>query len=402
MLNVRERPDQEESRRIINVDVPRHRSDLYDRKFITAFLNTIDNPTNQGLLTTHLFYDLPSSGPLASSSLPYDPINILSGGKAWERHIDDSIHNNTYSLLDNDEDVIKYAIQHSLVQTLPRTIKFVSYGGGNAFDRKEFRIVNAVVEDSNRDVSDFCAVDILERFAIGGAVAANRLFGIRSQGVVGDILCNGKLAIDETTGSPVVMIFGGSFENTPSTSNAPDPRESTAIAWAKMNIQHGLGSTVIKTFDTDQDPARQEEAYSPSKNFEAFILSAFARAIQLGIIEDASYDVLENWRLKREFDLQLSSVKLIAECKKTHTLKINGTNRKFLGGETPDRRTITLSHKWGDLTHIDIAKRAGYEIKHIYSNDENPVHLLVAEATKRPDRDLLDMINQQSQPPLPH
>ena len=53
--NVRERPWSEEKPQNYKPLTLPVTLRLYDRKFITAFLDTIDNPTNQGLLTTHLF-----------------------------------------------------------------------------------------------------------------------------------------------------------------------------------------------------------------------------------------------------------------------------------------------------------------------------------------------------------
>lgn len=383
------------SREIITVDAPLQLTELYDKKFKTAFLLTMRNPANQGLLTPHLFYDLHHQGRLAQSNLEYDPVQILSGGSAWERHTNDGP---TYSMMDDEQSVIKSAIEHGLVALLPRSIKFVSYGGGTAFDKKEFRIVNAAIEDLNRQTHSFCAVDILNRFAMSGALAAQHRFGIKSNGVIGDFLYNGRLAIADTKGTPVVMIFGGSFENTPATAANPNPADTSAIAWAKMNIQHGLGSVVIKTYDTDQDPVRQETAYQASKNFEAFTLSGFARAVQLNIISDPDYDILKNWRLRTEFDTALSAVKLMSECKTDHAMPTCAGPIEFKAGDTPDRRVITLAHKWSDAVHVRNAERAGFEIKKIFSVDGNYKHLMVAEAIRQPDSDLLDAIRMQQQP----
>ncbi|HNQ92341.1 MAG TPA: L-histidine N(alpha)-methyltransferase [Alphaproteobacteria bacterium] len=390
----------DESRSVIRVDAVQSRAGLYDQKFKKAFLKTIKNPDAEGLLTTHLFYDIPEETTAAFNGLSYDAKIILSGGRAWERHIDDAVTSSkdptqSYGYWDNDQSIITFSINKGLIDLLPRSIKFVSYGCGDihAFNGKESQILAATLKDVNRDITDSCIVDILERYAISNAVAVNRRFGISSQGVVGDFLYNGKLAINETRGTPVVMIFGGSFENTPSTSGYPSPQDSAAMAWAKMNTQHGLGSIVIKTFDSNQDPQEQERRYKPTRNFEAFILSAFARAVQQGIILNPQYDVLKNWKLSERFDTGISAVKLTAVCKRDHVLNFADGSSVQLRAQK-DQRVITLAHKWDENTHISIAQRAGFEVKETYSQEGNFNKLIVAEAIRRPDKELLELIQQ--------
>jgi hypothetical protein len=390
----------EDSHRVIRVDALRQTDEsVYNRKFEASFLKTMQNPANEGLLTTYLFYDLPQDNRASSlfSNLSYDARNILSGGKAWDRHIQDSIDDRSaYGFWDGDQSIISTSLQQGLLTHLPRTIKFISYGCGDthAFESKESQIISAVYNDVDRDIADFCAVDILRRYAVNGAIIAHDKYGIKAYGVVGDFLYNGKLAIEDNKGTPVVMIFGGAFENTPIVEGALSPIDTTAVAWAKMNLQHGLDSVIIKTFDSDQNPQTQLTKYAPSRNFEAFILSAFARAAQQGLIKDQQYDVFSNWRMKTEFDVASSAVKLIAECKKSHTFEIAGKSYSFTDNpEAPDKRTITLSHKWDEATHVKIAERAGFEVKEIYRENQNPNRLMIAQAVRRPDPELRALIN---------
>lgn len=393
MGEIIDKPIEEVSHRVIYMDASQPRGQIYDEKFRVSFLRTINNPEEEGLLTPHLFYDIESNDTEAFLGLAYNAKEILSGGGAWERHIEDNTAKSAKdSFWNSDQRIIAYALQNGLVDLLPRTIKFVSYGCGDrhAYESNEFQIIKGVKADPNRDITDSCAVDILKRYAVSFAYDANLKFNIRSQGVVGDFLYNGKLAIEETRGTPVVMIFGGPFENTPITKDAPDPIETTAIAWAKMNIQHGLGSTVIKSFDADQTPQSQLNKYKITRNFEAFVLSAFARAAAQGIIENRQYDVFRNWKLVREFDTNINAVKLIARCKKNDSVIIAGAKRSFEKDKT--QRTIILSHKWNENVHRYIAQRAGYDIKAIYEQNENPNKLMVAEAIRRPDADLMKKI----------
>lgn len=367
----------------------------HNRKFSRAFLRTVKDG-EQGLLTSHLFFDIPSNTELSDpfSGLAYDARRILSGGRAWDRHIRDSSRKtgeNDY--WNNDQKIISLALSEGLISSLPRSISLVSYGCGDAqaFENKETQIIRALMGDSGRQVTSFCAVDILERYAIEGALRAKNGFNIRSQGVVGDFLYNGRLAIQESRGMPVIMIFGSTFENTPAMEHGPDAMETTAIAWAKINVQHGLGCFVIKTFDADQDANSQLARYAPTENFEAFVLSAFARAMHQGLIKPG-YDVLSHWRMATEYDSELHAVKLVAECKRDHTLDILSPNGVAVASrrlECGDRRTVVLSHKWDLETHRQIAARAGFELKEVFESSGNPSKLIVAEAVRRPDGDLL-------------
>lgn len=389
--------DLEESRSAVVLSAASSDDQLrHDRKFSRAFLRTVKDG-EEGLLTSHLFFDIPSNTELSDpfSGLAYDARRILSGGRAWDRHISDSSHKtggNDY--WNNDQKIISLALSEGVISSLPRSISLVSYGCGDAqaFENKETQIIRALMGDPGRQVTSFCAVDILERYAIDGALRAKDGFNIRSQGVVGDFLYNGRLAIQESRGIPVIMIFGGPFENTPITAQEPDAMETTAIAWAKINVQHGLGCFVIKTFDADQNADSQLARYAPTENFEAFVLSAFARAMHQGLIKPG-YDVLSHWRMATEYDSELHAVKLVAECKKGHTLDILSPNGGTVVAsrrlECGDRRTVVLSHKWDLETHRRIAARAGFELREVFESAGNPSKLIVAEAVKHPDSDLL-------------
>lgn len=346
--------------------------------FRNAFLTMLRNEA-QGAMTSYLFHDLTRSSDF-----------VLSGGSAWERKIADNVTQGSH-FWSNDQGAIAHAIREGLVDTLPYRIKLVSYGGGEAqaFHSKEGQIIRAL-QVSDREITDFCAVDILPRYAHTLTYLAAETYNLEAQGVRGDFLRNGRLAISGSEGIPVVMIFGGPFENVPIDSAHPDVEKNVAIVWAKLNIQHGLGSIVIKTFDSDQDPVSQKERYAPTKNFEAFELSCFARAVEGGIITNPNYEVFPHWRMATEYDTEINSVRLMAECKKDHYLPTCGGEFNFRAG---DKRTLTLSHKWDIDTHALIAHRAGYELLAVFSEAGNPNPVMVARAVRDPQPDLLEHVH---------
>jgi hypothetical protein len=363
--------------------------------FRTAFQNLMQNKT-EGAMSSFLFHDLSATTAARSlGDLSYDASTILSGGNAWERRVAENAakaKQNEQSFVSNDQKIIAHSLDHALLTLLPVNTKFVSYGGGDAtaFRGNEGQIIEAALKDPSITVTDFCAVDILGRYAHTQSYIATETYGLESEGVRGDFLRNGRLGITPSAGTPVVMIFGGPFENVFPDADYPDTVENATIAWAKMNFQHGLGSYVIKTFDSEQDPDLQVAKYAPTRNFEAFELSFFARAIETGIIRNPQYDVFANWRMTTEFDAAANAVKILAECKQDHTLVTDQGSYDLKAG---DKRTVTLSHKWDIATQVRIAERAGYEIVGLYKQENNPNVLMVAKAVNEPAPALLPYIN---------
>lgn len=366
--------------------------------FTKAFIRTLKGEA-EGALSTYLFYDITNSDSRSLANLEYDASTILSGGNAWDRHIAETIevkNPEEKTVLGSDKSVIKFALNHGMTEQLPGAIKFVTYGAGDeiAFSQNEGQIIHAL-QSADHQIKHFCAVDILERYAIEAVVAARSKYKIGSySAVLGDFISNGRLAIKETSGHPIITIFGNTFENTPHYNDGIDLETRAAVAWAKMNLQHNYkGHMVIKTFDGNQTAAEQVEKYAPTRNFEAFILSAFARAAQTGVITNENYDVFENWRLKTQFNEVTKSIELLAECKKDHSVKspyLPEGKMEFHAAtdETPaDSRIITLSHKWTFETHKRIAERAGYKVVE-YKEPGNSNILMLATAIRDPDEDL--------------
>jgi hypothetical protein len=382
--------ENDDSRRFVFVDAAVNQS-AYDAKFARAFVRMIENPNDKGLMSTHLFYDMPVRG-REFTALPYDARHILSGGRAWERRIQGAVgRQSDDGYWSKDQRAISFALQHGLVSKLPLGfLKLVSYGGGDdhAFRGNELQIVDAIFSSRREDIIELCAVDILERFAFQCAVTARSEYGIQSQGVIGDFIYNGKLAIPESRGTPIVMSFGGPYENTPSLDGEESPEEITTLAWAKLNLQHGLNTVVIKTSDTNQSPDLQNGPYAPTREFEAFLLSAFARAVHQGVIADPQYDVFDKWRMTSNFNQATKAVELSATCKVDHSVEIAGKIRNFTRGES---RVFTLSHKWDEQKHIAIAARAGFATE-IIRQPGNDNIVMVSTAVRRPDHDLMAKI----------
>lgn len=386
--------DESRSLIIMDPDDPAYTS-KQAKLFEEAFIRTLRGDA-EGALSTFLFHDLPVvEASRVFGDLDYDAADLLSGGRAWERRIAENSLRlpGDHNFGGDDHRIIRHGLQHGLLDVLPNDIKFVSYGGGDqqAFYANEGQILRAAISTNRFHITDFCAVDILPRFVHDEVYLVSQNFQVRSQGVRGDFLRNGRLRINPTPGStPVIMIFGGPFENVGRDHQSPDVETNMAVAWAKMNVQHGLGSIVIKTFDAEQNPQAQLNKYKPTKAFEAFELSFFARAAVQGVIKNPKYDVFEHWRLVSEFDDAAKGVRLIAECKKDHVLQTTQGDFKFTAG---DRSIVpTLSHKWDLAQHSRLIERAGGEIVRAYQEPGNPNILLAVRFVREPEPDIRKLI----------
>lgn len=138
---------------------------------------------------------------LPSPNLNYDVTKILSG-KSLEHHIEEDADKQD-SVLKRDAEILEYAINNGLLSKLPMAIKLIAYGSGDtiAFNNKEGQLMNAL-ETNGRQITHLCAVDILERYAVGVLLEARAQHRIGSfSAVEGDFIFNGRLAIKDVAGT---------------------------------------------------------------------------------------------------------------------------------------------------------------------------------------------------------
>ncbi len=364
-----------------------------NEKFADVFFATLDGKA-LGNITSYLFFDLQRG----SGVFGKDAQSLLSGARAWDRRAAEaagrvSLEKDTANFGSNDRRIIGYALKHGLIDLLPVKNRVVSYGGGDSatFMVNEGSIIEAMQNTPDITTTDFWGVDIHPRYSEEQCDAASEALGLPSYAVNGD-LRNGKLPLtDPEPGvQPIVMIFGGTFENVPLENGGLDAETAAAVAWGKMNRQHGLGAFVIKTYDGDQDEATQNLKYKPTDNFTAFELSAFARAVSLGLIKNPDYDILAQWELASRYNPQESRQEMHARCKIGHDLVTTKGTYRFEAGD--DRMIFTLSHKWDQATHERIIQRAGGTLVKTFNQPGNPHPLQVVRFDREPDADIRKLI----------
>jgi len=360
--------------------------------FKNALYATLDHQV-EGAISPYLFYDPPEFSDAAGMDYQSDwgsLDNIPYGAPSWDAHIAESTKENgdhekknDYGFAEGDEEVIKTALEAGLLEQLPKRHTYYSYGPGEliAISKKDFQLLDAIENNGAFSTEALNAVDINYRYAKTFAQAANDRYNKASAAVQGDFM-EGTLDLGGKVGTSVIGIFGGPFANA-----AHDHRTAKLNAaryLAQLVSQHGEGTRVINTIDTQSDRKTLMADYHPTRRFEAFILGAFPRAVHEGIILNKNYDVFKNWKLVTEFDEAERAVKLIAQAKKKHTLT---TEDRSFDIKKDEKFVFTLSHKWSEQDWAEIYKAAGMEELKFYGNGSRK--LLVARATKEPDLGLL-------------
>lgn len=363
--------------------------------FRKSFYATLENQV-EGAISPHLFFDPP--GLSEDAKINYSSAwgakeNIPYGAPSWDIHISEStseneshVKLNQYGFAEGDAEVIHYAIQNGLIDRLPRRMTYYSYGPGEmiAVHKKDFQLVDAIMSTETHSVEGLNGVDINYRYARNFADHANEKYNRVTAAILGDFM-EGTVNPGNKIGTSVIGIFGGPFANAPNIKNVFNAKQKAAQYLAQLVSQHGEGTRVINTIDTQSDPEILKADYNPTKQFEAFILGAFPRAVNEGIIVNPKYDVFKHWKLTQEFDEAQRTVKLMATAKKSHDL--NTDSGKTYAIEKGQNLTFTLSHKWGQQEWKDIYQAAGFDDVTFYG--EGSRKLILARATGEPNLSLI-------------
>ncbi len=358
--------------------------------FKAAFYATL-NGTTQGGLSPYLFYDPPESseGGVANYKSAWgSEDNVPYGAPGWDAHIAESTKlanakTPGYSFAEGDEEVIRTALSKGLIKHLPARITYYSYGPGEliAIQKKDFQLLDAIEASPAHNLESLNAVDINNRYATAFAQAANERYNKASSAVQGDFM-EGTLLLGAKVGTSVIAAFGGPFANA-SRDAAMSSKQKAAQYLAQLVSQHGDGTRVILTIDTQSDKKALLADYKPTRSFEAFILGAFPRAVHEGIIKKP-YDVFRNWKLVTEFNEAERAVELIAQAKRAHSLVTEDSQFQIARNQ---KICITLSHKWDSEDWRSIGKAAGLDDFSFFGHGTRK--LMVARATRSPDLSLL-------------
>lgn len=377
------RPNGAENAQVVAIYMPRaNYADLkpgteQDSPFKKAFLDTLDGK-GRGLLMPYLYHD-PQTELVEKSDLLY-------GSNAWDALVAGS--NSSYKTLDDEISALDNAITHQLLGKLPQNIKIIEYGpGGKTGVIKPKKLIRAIVDSTDHVITSYTAVDILNRFATESTLEIHEEFNLQSYAIVGDFTAPQSLSLpNETDSIPLVVSFGGGFANAPDNRSGygKGAKDNAIECFTQMNKQHGLGSYVLLSYHAESSARKLLRNYRGTSALEAFIMSAFVRAVSEGVILDPSYDPYKNWSIKPSYDASEKSVIEYAVCQKSHTVNTATGPYSFKRG---CRIPMTLSHKWDEADYRDIFKAAGYDVidGKCNASRNSPYGILLAKAVSLPD-----------------
>ncbi len=366
--------------------------------FKKAFFDTLEGKA-EGVLTPYLFFDLPKTSPQIEQGIWGSQTPVSVGARAWDEHISQSFSNvkgqpNAYGFTHGDVEVIKLALSQGLADVLPSgAIAYFGYGVGEkmAVTKKDGRIISGMLK-AGKNITNLNAVDMNDRYVSDALRFFHDKYNITSSGISGDFMEGPLLPIPpearDTGSTAIISLFGGPFGNAPNISGST-PMLNAVRYLRKVVDQHGPGSHILMTMETrPSDPAlskafieQAEARYARTKVFEAFLLSAFPRAVHDNIISKP-YDVFKNWKMVTRFDPDLSTTKLIAECKEDHIIHTSQGSYEALAGS---QIVPILSNKWTTEEVTSIFNVAGARHIKIYGEGTHKlVHAVMGTAPAEP------------------
>ena len=344
--------------------------------FREAFMKTMRHE-GEGLMSPYLFYE---ENGRSRSLLKCS----LYGGFAWDAHM---VKSQSYSFADDDLAALDYAIGTHFLDKLPSHIKFIEYGpGGNSGVEKPKKLIQALMDSSDHIIDCYIGVDILSRYATESMQAIHEEFNLCAYGVMGDFMADAHLKIPGSKDSravPLVTIFGGPIANAPHYLPAfgQSSRENAIQYLSMIKDIHGPDVNILLTYDASRDKSALLKEYKPTREFSAFELSSFRRAVAEGIITDKNYNPETHWKLVPVYDEKAEAVKLCVECKKSHVLQtVDGP----ISIKKHEKFVNTLSYKWDAQDYKAMLREAGFDCVDISRAPNQTNGIVLARATPAP------------------
>lgn len=384
-----------QTRQIVGLD---DNERLQLRAFTKAMVATFSRSA-EGALTPYLFYDPPAASIVPSSkNLWGSKKNVPFGAAAWDAHIANSTNQNKahekqneYTFSEGDVEILKYAVNDGLTNRLTNDMTYYSYGPGEtiAVKSKDCLLIEEIFKQRGEVIRAYNAVDINRRYTRDAALLVHKTFDLTCNGLNGDFM-EGNITLGPRDGSAsLIAVFGGPIANAPKVIEGGiqlNSKQKAAEYLARMTKQHGMGTHLVMTVDVENDKQSLLKNYAKTKEFEAFVLSAFPRAVHQGVIKNENYDVFQHWELATRYDTNDDSVKLMAKCKAVHDLKIEDKTFTIKRGE---EFPIILSNKWQKEDLENIFKASGYSDFKMYDKPGSSKKLISARWLNDPNLNIL-------------
>lgn len=356
----------------------------HQRKLFEKVLKLTLDGQAEGVLTPFLFWE-PQPFEKGTSA----DLRIL-GAQGWDTFTSETRDKSGFR--SNDSRIIRRALSEGLLNLdiIPSKISALSYGGGDqqTYKANEGQILRAIANSPDHEVTRVRIVDIMQRYISENTMATTSEINTPVDGILFDFLRDDQFPrMAEARGETMLMSFGGTLFNAPRfvmpDESRTDPIDEFTNVWTRMNTQHGVGALAVFTHDTQLDPKKLAESYAIEKRsgFDAFLLGAWGRAVQQGIILDKNYSPFENWTTAndiRETDNGVN-VDLLNIAKRDHSIETTFGTYKIEKGQ---RFVVTISGKWREEVVDKALEDANWRIRETYKEDGNPNRLIVAQGRK--------------------
>lgn len=311
---------------------------------------------------------------------------ILVGGQAWDQHLK---HSDGYNFHCGDIHSNHFAVMKGILDMLPNTFHIRELGPGGSIGFKKTEALLSEFIDSGHLITRYVAEDIHLRYAAEAAFQAFSM-GVKAYAQQTDFMNinpNRKYNRPEAIEPELILVQGGPLANAPETVNGRSysGRQNAARYLAKQNYISPMGSFLWITFQKERNPAKLLAEYEGDEEnkeiFRHFVLSGFNRAVKNGTITTPSYNPLDYWDYRADYDDSIKAVRLNAVCEVTHTISTVHGDRHAPKGKT---QTEILSHKWDETDWENIFDAAGIKLIESFSEPETNRGVLLAKSVAEP------------------
>lgn len=314
-------------------------------------------------------------------------------GASWDQNISKS---RFYSVANDEIEAISFALDHGLLDQLPRAIQFLEYGvGGDTGVSKPKRLITALIAAGFR-ISSYIAIDTEERYVQESSSAIAEEFNtnsrdqprLQTQAIVGDFMSESKINVPPPLPGvvPLIAVFGRTLSNAPDLrlSGGKDSQENCADYIALMKDRHSNGITeelyLLMTYHEETNSNSLLKEYAATPEMTAFILGIFPKVVKHGIITDRDYLLKDYWRMIPLYDDANHVIKLCAMCLVDHVMPtIEGDIHIKVG----DQFVHVLSSKWDGQLYEKICRGQGASEIKFYKDPTKPTGVMLAQFSLR-------------------
>lgn len=307
---------------------------------------------------------------------------LYTSGNDWDDHVEDA----EYGFMNSDAQVIQSSLQNGLLDYFGsiNCIEELGVGTNSSTVLKTDPVLTAVEEAYGPDaLATIAGYDGVKRYV---KTYRNHVFNkYENLGVAGGAVADFMRDIDLDQSDPdytndvrnavnegarrVTMVWGGTLENGPDIIGGPNPEHHLISYMAKINQRNGVGATLLRTVDIEQDMDVLADSYKMTDAFADFTLSPLYAAagedktiILPNNVSPKDY-IKGHWVADTEIkrvEEGWTQARLLRVCNKSHKMYTVSTPDGIGMEEGVVRSSSLLSNKFSLEKQIRAAHLAGY------------------------------------------